>query len=277
MVIKILNDSFVNVMVSNEQYNLNTGSMPLPERQARQKLWNDAARQGLKGGTVAVFALDPQGVPFLGWHVGDTFNIEAFIGQFLRPATARLSVTPGPPAFAPRPLSRPDTLPPAGSLTLHLAARNDNPADFPAESWIVFEPAEIRRLLGSGQSWTVPPELAQRIFMQVYPQSNSSDRSHNNRVEAGQLTAKIVANEKGFLRARLDGQMRLLRSYYPLPNPGAVMVEATLSGYIDFAADRSAIYDMKLATSKASTAQGKLFEVAMTSVPRAQLKQLTGQ
>lgn len=263
-------------MVSNDQYHLATGTMPMPEREARQKLWTDATRLGLRGGTVAVFALDPNGIPVQGWHVADTFKIDFFIAQFLQPLAARFGAAPGPPAFAPRPLSRPESLPAAGSLTLHLVARNDNPADFPAESWIVFEPAEVPRLLGTGNAWQIPPELAQRIFLQVYPQSNSSDRAHNNRVEAGQLTAKIIANEKGFLRARLDGQMRLLRSYHPLPNPGAVTVEATVSGYLDFAANREAVYDMKLATGKA-TAQGKEFAVALSSVPRQQLKQLAAQ
>src|SRR5215212_7017458 len=120
-VIALLNRYFVPVYVSNEDY-ADKGPAPAEEKAQKQRIYREAARDGLSVGTVHVYILTPDGGhPVDSLHVADAAKADR-LAATLRQAVGRFRPAPGKPVVDPAAQSAP---PPAGpgALVLHLTAR----------------------------------------------------------------------------------------------------------------------------------------------------------
>jgi hypothetical protein len=258
-VIELLNSYFVPVTVSNEAYK--EGKLT-PQEHAWLDQWK------VPGG-VSVSIIQPDGTQSKYLHVAKASTLEILIPA-LKAAIEEQHISPGAPAFPPRPQSvAPEAEP--GALVMHLTARGDENLTYPAETWIVFSPADVSRMLPSedpkpGTTWTIDKEISARILVHIYPQAISSDHAQNNVFGNQQLTGRVLSVTNGVVRARLDGLVTMKRSYYPQPNPQSTLVVATLAGFVDFALHQNHVHAIKLATYKA-TSDGQEFDVVLTSTP----------
>jgi hypothetical protein len=78
--------------------------------------------------------------------------------------------------------------------------------------------------------------------------TTSADR---NRIQQQFLRATIVSLSDGMALARLDGELRMERSFYPGRN-NYNPIKATLIGFMDFKPGRGAIESLAVATEKAT-------------------------
>jgi hypothetical protein len=268
-IIALLNACFVPVYLSNEDY-VKDGSASAAEKAEFWRFYN-----GFAIGTVAVNLLTPEGKGIISLHVVDASKPDYLLTK-LQEVITSLGVVPGAPVMKPHPQSTPPAAE-EGSLFVHLTARGLTPADgststeFPAETWLVFKPAEVPKLLPPdppvvGASWSVDPEMSKRILIHFYPQTISSDRPENNIILQQSLTGRVISIQNGVVRARLDAQLLMNRSYYNPPRGDARLVKARLVGYVDFMPNRSHIHAIGLTTYKA-TYDGKDFEAGLLSLP----------
>src|SRR5262249_25024096 len=151
---------------------------------------------------------------------------------------------------------------------LHLVARYVDAAgapekvrqtwhQMPAENWLVLPRAEWARLLPNGpheldEPWTLPPELARQILLRFYPttQGGRPARVRRNQVEQVSLRGRIVARRET-VRARLEGMIRMRRSFYPIVSPDPpTLLTASVSGYLEFEPG-GRILSLKLTTDQA--------------------------
>lgn len=262
-IIDFLNAYFVPVYLSNEDY-AKDGSASAQEKAEFWRIYN-----GFAIGTVAVDLLTPDGKGIISIHVVDASKPDYLLNK-LQEVSSSLGVIPGAPAMKPQPQSVP---PPTeeGSLLAHLTARSSFMPEFPAETWLVFKPAEIPKLLppsppAVGATWRVDPEMSKRILIHFYPQMPSSDKPENNIILQQSLTGKVISIQNGVVRARLDAQLVMNRSYYNPPRGDARLVKAQLVGYVDFMPNRTHIHAIGLTTYKA-TYDGKDFEAGLMSLP----------
>src|SRR5262245_44439226 len=150
-VIDRLNSSFVPVYAVNEDYR-DGGSVAKDEREEYQRIYREALGKKLSAGTVHVYVLNPKGEVIGTRHVADAAKTKELVA-FLEGVVTKLGTKAGKPLVKPKAQSAP----PAhakGSLVLHLAARGlggGGSWDGTAENWIVYTPAEAKKLLPAGK------------------------------------------------------------------------------------------------------------------------------
>jgi hypothetical protein len=175
---------------------------------------------------------------------------------FLQGIVARVNVPPGPPAIKPHPQSRPPAAP-ADSMVIHLIARALTGGDwhnFPAENWLVLKREEWGQLLPAGAvapktTWTLPKPLSVRLAEWVYPVNEEKTGVNRSRVDQAdfKLTATMV--EGDLVRARIDGKIRLLHTFYPGGQAQDFAV-SELTGFMDFNIAERRIQRLRIVTTK---------------------------
>jgi hypothetical protein len=242
------------------------------------RIWVDFQRKKMETGTVRIYILDPDGAAIgtpevIGRpqpYAGDTLRV--FLGQIV----SQFHIEPGPALTQvhPQSLPRADPL----STVFHLVARGSNTGswrEFPAENWIVLDHTESNTLLPPGEaklntSWVAPPEVANKLLSWFYPQTEDTSRTNRSRIIREMLRMTVVTLEGGMARARIEGSLRMVHSFYPGRDSGEV-VEAKLLGFMDFSPAERRIQRLRLVTENA-TYKDEWFDAALRSVSRETLE-----
>lgn len=270
-VIELLNRYFVPVYVANQDYGKD-GFAPDKEKAEYQRIYHEALRLKPSTGSVEVYILSPDGHPIESLHVATASRDDRLIALLER-SVERLKTPAGRPVVEPVRQSRAPVTDDPGALVLHLIARYARRGgswnEFPSENWLVLKPAEWARLLPSGepmagQSWPVDADLATRLLVYFYPQTENNDVS-TNRMETQVMTATVVAGQAGMVRVRLDGRLRMKHTFYPGRDDTNV-VDAAFVGFVDFDQAQQKIRSLRLVTHKAIYGRED-FGVAVRSVP----------
>lgn len=305
-VISLLNSSFVPVYVDGVYLSHNQAASA-DEKAAYRRLFGEFSRFNreaeAKGGaktsigSVHAYILTADGRAFDSLHVAEAKASRVI--AMLRRAIEQLKPVAGEPAVEPAAQASAPKAPP-GSLVLHLTARylhvkpdkNDTPAEFvpvytsalgtdragnwsdlPSENWIVLEPAEWQKLvpaggLAVGQSWEIDREVATKIYLRFYPDTEANDLA-DNRIDHQSLRAKVVSVAEGLARVQLEGELKMKHPFYPHREDDN-FVDATVAGYLDYEIGPRRIRSLRLVTDEAtygSSRQTQHFGVALWSAP----------
>jgi RNA polymerase sigma factor (sigma-70 family) len=269
--IDLLNRFFVPVYISNDDY-AKTGAAPAEEKAAFRSVHQEAAKAGLFSGVNSVYILDADGRPIDsqgGCHAADAPTCI----NMLQWHVFHLGLRPGGTIVPPTPQSHPPQTGP-DDLVLHLTARylkDDGGAlvpfkarlgmantygwhAYPAENWIVLAPEERVKLLPTepapvGFSWMLDKTVTDRILTHCYPQTEDNDLSRN-RIDVGSIRATIVRVDGDWVRAQLDGSLRMKHSFYGKEDNR--FVDATLLGHLDYEPNGQCIRALRLYTPRAT-------------------------
>lgn len=269
--IELLNRYFVPVYSSNE-YAGDHGKGPREEILARQRIYHEFAAAGLPVGDVHVYILTPDGHPLGGLDAGSAQDPQKMIASLER-YIAQLKLQPGPPVVQPAAQSAPVPADGSGALVLHLVARGSGHGEwrqFPAENWIVLDSEESRGFLGPdapkpGDNWEISRKLSTRLLTKFYPQTEDTSSAERNRIDSQSLRATVVSCDSEMCRARLDGSLRMKRTFYPNKEDNN-FVNAVLLGYMEFEPGTRRIQKLRLATRKATYGEEE-FSAALRSLP----------
>lgn len=286
-VIRLLNDHFVAVYVSNEDYE-GKGPAPPEERAERNRIWREAAAARLSSGTVHAYVLSPDGRVVDSLHVAEAARVERTQEMLERAVERFPSRKESLPRTALKRLAVPET--PEGGLVLHLVARylrregdrlltlaehaglgetrNASWQAFPAENWIAFDRTAVTSLLPSrtlreGDSWMPDRATLARLLVYFYPSTECNDPGRN-RIDEQNVTATVLSVKDGVTRARLRGRIRMKHNFYPA-REDQNFTDAAIEGYLDFEPATSQIRKLRLVTDGAVYA-GLPFGVAVQSV-----------
>jgi hypothetical protein len=284
-VIALLNQHFVPVYISNEDYRKD-GPAPAEERAERDRIYRAALKARLSTGTVHVYIVTPDGQPIDSQHVATASQVEE-LTALLERTIQKLKVPPGQPLVAP---SRQSMAPKAedGARVLHLTARylhregnefvphkptlgqtrSRGWGAYAAEDWIMLQRDEWERLLPQGtvkvgDHWDLDRDVAAKVLTHVYPSTENNDVA-KNRLDEQRLTASVLSVAPGLVRARLDGKLKMKHPFYHKDDDN--FVEASLVGILDMEPATKTLHAFQLATTKAT--YGRMaFGVVVQSVP----------
>jgi hypothetical protein len=275
-VIATLNRYFVPVASSNYVAG-SEGNGPLPERRERQRIYLDFIGKKLGVGEVHVYILRPDLSSLRGLDIGGALT-PGKLGTFLEGVQQELQTPPGAPAFPPHVWSSAPDAPP-DSLVFHLVARGEGAnswGHFPSENWIVLSHSEWKALLPPSPevalhtSWQIPPEVSGKLLTWFYPQVEDISQVSRSRIDSSDLRMTVTEVHDGVARARIEGSLKLLHSFYPF-KPHDDFVNAQLTGFMDFVPGEGRIQRLRMVTEK-STYVGLPFDAALRSVSRETLE-----
>ncbi len=282
-VIDLLNALFVPLYTSNDELPGDSADRVKREAAEREKQIRAFDAAGLGTGSVTVYILTADARPFTRLGVVKAAENDHNLRQLLENVAADLKVVRGAPIIRPSPQAKP---PRAGAedLVLHLTARKLQPKyswnEFPSESWIVLSPADWRSLIPAedaiGASHDIEKAVAARILTHIYPQTEvctadetkllSVEGPYRHAIDEQVLKSTIVSREKGIVRARLEGRVKLHHDFYPSRPDSRAAVVAALVGYLDYDSGARKIAKLRLVTREA--AYGKTpIGVAVRSLP----------
>ncbi len=268
-IIELLNAHFIPVYAVNEDYRDN--SKPADERAVYDRIYRETLEKKLSAGTVHVYLVGADGRVFDSMHVAEAAKTEKLLATLER-AIRNLKIPAGKVLVAPQPQSKPPKIS-ADALLLHLTARGIKGGGYwggpPSENWIVLANEEWSKLLPTnkpivGNTWTVDSAVTENLYRHFYPQ-NENNKITTNRIDEKNLRATTVSVEKGIVRAKLEGNLRMKHSFYPGRSDQNV-VEATMIGYLDFDFESKTIRALRLVTDRATYGGGE-FGVAVRSIP----------
>jgi hypothetical protein len=265
-VIDLLNACFVPVYAVNEDYRAK-GVVPEDEQAEYLRNYREALAKKFSAGTVHVYVLNPQGEVIGTRHVAEASKTENLLA-FLEGVVAKLGTRRGKPLVEPKAQSAPPRHP-KGSLVLHLAARGlggGGSWDGTAENWVVYTPAEAKKLLpggavSNGTAWNLDSRLAARLLVHVYPVTENNDPA-KNAIRRQALRGKVIGVKDGVAVARLDGQLVMRHDFYHKPDGN--VVKTRLLGYLVFEPATGRVRSLRLITDGATYGGGK-FAVAVRS------------
>jgi hypothetical protein len=266
-VISLLNHYFIPVYVSNEDY-FGKGAMASAEERAeRQRLVAEFGNKGLGTGDVHVYILSPDGHAAAGLDIGSAMDTNR-LTQLLEGVVKKFGTRSGEPVIPPAVQS---SMPPADSASavFYVVTRRfekNSPEDFPGENWIVLGRGEWQKLLppqaaNPGATWILDKEVTTKLLTTVYPPTEDTSSADRNHIERQELRLTMLPAQPGVSRARIDGSLKMKRSYYP-NKPDDRFVDATLLGFAEFDRAGSRIQALQLVTKDASYA-GDSFGAAM--------------
>jgi hypothetical protein len=265
----------VPVTSQNELAEQESGAAPAEEKRERKRIYLDFYAKQLGIGDVRVYVIGPDKTSIASLSI-DKAQDPAQMIPFLEGIVAKLHTQPGPPAIKPHPTSRPPAAP-ANSLVIHLVSRalaGGSWHEFPSENWIVLTPAEWGQLLPAGKvaanaTWTAPQAVAIKLAEWVYPQNEEKTGVNRSRVDEADFKLTAVTVAGNLARARIDGKIRLMHSFYP---GGAAkdFAVSDLTGFMDFDVAERRIQRLRIVTNKGDYA-GTPFETALVSMSRETL------
>ncbi len=245
------------------------------------RIRDDFGKRQMPLSSVGVYLLAPDKTPIASLHVA-VAEQEGVLLKLLQKTVAELHTAPGAPVVKPHPLSRPPQFA-SDSMAFHLVARGSNQGswrEFPAEVWIVLDHAEWSALLPTGptalrKSWDVPPTLAAKFLTWFYPQTEDPSSASRSIIQQASFHMTVVTLENGMARAQIDSTLRMEHSFYPGKHSGdganPDVVNASLTGFMDFDPAERTIQRLRLVTDKA-TYNSEAFDAALTSVSRETLE-----
>jgi hypothetical protein len=255
-VISLLNRYFVPVYSSNEETGP-TGKASSGEKAERNRIYQEQFRTTGSVGEVFVYILSPDGHPIDGLDIGRATQPPIVI-QRLERTVQTLKLAPGEPVVNPvRGAAPPVCL--ADSVVLHLVARgfrNGNWREFPGENWIVLTHSEWTRLfpavaVRAGTSWNLDKDLTTKLLTGFYPPTEDTTSAERNRFDQESLTATLLSTQKGIARVRIEGNLRMKRTFYP-NKADDNFVNAALLGFMAFETDSRRMDTFKLVTKQAT-------------------------
>ena len=262
-VIEKLNAAFVPVYAVNEDYR-SALATPEPERRLFDRIYREALAKKFSAGSVHAYVLSPDGEVIGTRHVAEAAK-KGEMERFLAEMQSKTGTASGATLVTPKPQSKAPECD-AGSLKLHLVSRpvsGGGSWDGTAENWIVYDPADARKLLpkdmSSGTSWSIERPLAERLLTHVYPVTENNDPKKND-IETAALDGKVVSVAEGKATASLSGRLRMAHDFYHKKD--GKRVEAQLEGYVEWVVATGKITALRLATTKAEYGGGK-FAVAV--------------
>jgi hypothetical protein len=101
---------------------------------------------------------------------------------------------------------------------------------------------------------------------QAHLSDHREQRRRENQLLEKSLTARVVSVERGIVRARLDGRLRMRHDFYFKPDGN--IVDATLLGDLEIDGDTRVIRRFRLVTPRATYGGGR-FGVVIRSEPAA--------
>jgi hypothetical protein len=245
------------------------GSAPADEKKELKRIFGEGYAAKMSVGSVHVYLLRPDGRLFDSLHVAEAAKPDVLYNH-LEAGARTTGVAPGEPLIPPANVAQ-RCKPQDGALVLHVVARREGRGswgEFPGENWIVFSEAEARKLGGAGarigESREIEPEVAYKIFRHVHPQTEDCSDADRNKVEKQSLRATVAAIDGGTTRLRLDGSLRMKRTFYPNHDDDK-RVDAALVGYADVRDGR--VVSFRLVTDSAKYAKEN-FSVAVREVGR---------
>jgi hypothetical protein len=255
-VISLLNRYFVPVYSSNQETCATGGASP-KEKAERHRIYDEQLRTG-RVGDVFVYILSPDGHPIDGVDIGTASNRCDLLIRSLEQAAQRLKTIPGPSVVKPAAESPPAVDSP-DSLVLHLVARGFRRGswrEFPGENWIILTRAESTRMLPdvtveTGVSWSLNRELTTKLLTNFYPQTEDASSADRNRIDEESLRATVLSVRNGVARARIDGSLKMKRTFYP-HHPDNNFVNAKILGFVDFEIAAGKVDTLKLVTTRAT-------------------------
>jgi hypothetical protein len=250
----MLNQYFVPVYTSNEVTGPQ-GSGPAEERAARNQIIQEFVKAQRGTGDVHVYILSPDAKPLASLDIGTAMDTGRLLAA-LQQVVQKLGTKQGEPVAPPQSQSRPASKPP-GALVLHLTARGFNTGswrEFPAENWVVLSSPEWQKMLPpgnatTGEKWQIHPVLSRKLLTNFYPQTEDTSSVDRNRIDNQSLTATVLETKNGTVLVRLDGLLRMHRSFYP-GRSDYKPVEARLVGFMDINLAGRRIESMALVTEK---------------------------
>jgi len=264
-VIDRLNSSFIPVYAVNEDYREH-GAAPQAEKDECLAIYREALGKGFSAGSVHVYVVDPQGHVIGTRHVADAAKSDELI-RFMDDITTQLGTKAGERIITPKPQSAaPDCT--EHPLVLHLVTRQIRGGgswDGTAEDWVVFEPRDVKRLLGKlqnvGDSCEPPAPLAERLLTHVYPVTENNDTSKNEILEQ-EFRLTLLSKNTSSARARIDGRLVMRHDFYFKPDGNTV--KTNVIGYLDWEPSTGQVQSFRLVTDGASYGGGE-FAVAVRS------------
>ncbi len=261
-VIDLVSRYFVPALYSRDHYQADGPSRA--EQDEVLRIDRDRSSRGLKGGTVCVYILAPDGAVLATQPVQFAYRPENLLpllkdvvdGRRLRPrdpGAVKASAAPPPPPARPRT---------EDGLLLHFWTRTDDRAsnrgvsqdrvELTAAEWrTVIPPAESR----PGASWEVPDKVAHKLFQYCYPPGPHWN-ARDCKVLGGRLSATVLSAPDDETRVRLTGKLELAFPHTPGPNDRtgagpAGRVTARLTGVVRYSPSRRAITSWEMASEEA--------------------------
>jgi hypothetical protein len=294
-VINLLNNYFVPVHLSNQDYN-ERGSAPKEEKAEKQRIYHDALAAGLKAGSVCAYLIAPDGKPVAAAPLNESVAADPErLAELMERVIRDLKVAKGEPLVKPQPPSAPPA--DADALVLHIVARylerraNDyvphdvkdllgtkkahNWGNLPSEGWVVLSKSQWTKLLPGGEvrantAWEPDKEVMASVLKHFYPPTENTDLA-KNRIDEQPLQARIESIEKGVARARLEGRLKMKHPFYHKDDGN--FVDAGLVGYLEFDVGKQGIRSLRLVTDAArygaEAKSGQPFGAAVRAVPLA--------
>jgi hypothetical protein len=268
-VIARLNKYFVPVYAVNEDY-AKDGPQPAEEKAEYDRIYRAALDAKRPAGSVHVYLLTADGKYYDSMHVAKAME-KGQLAELLDKMVKELKVEGGKPMVEPTPQSVAPKAE-AGGIVLHLTARplkGPGSWDGVSENWIVLSADEVNKLLPKGKveagaKWDLDKEVAAKLLLSFYPVTENNDLK-KNRIDRHELKATAVSVEKGVVRARIEGSLKMKHAFYP-GKADDNFVDATLIGYLDFDAVEGRIRALRIVTDPA-TYGGGTFGVALKSMP----------
>jgi hypothetical protein len=253
-VIELVSRYFVPAWLSRDNYQL--GARSDAERAEIHRIDVDKQKRGLKGGTVCIYLLAPDGTVLATLPVHqahDPKNLIPFLKQFIekeqleprRPEAVRASA-------ASRKAVRPRT---AKGLVLHVRTKNEGPranygvsedwVELTAKEWKTFLPApEVR----AGDSRQVPEEVVDKLFQSFYP-PGPNWKVADSTILSRALTTTVLSATEEEVRLGLRGSVELSHPFGGPDSPGRV--KATLVGVLHYDPMRKAITSFVMVSEEA--------------------------
>jgi hypothetical protein len=282
-VIQLLNQYFVPVYLSNEDYS-ERGAASAEEKAELQRIRREGLAKGLSVGTVHAYVLTPDGHPADSLHVVDAAKADRMVGMLQR-TVEKLALKPGPPLVSPAPPAVPAAEP--GTLRLHVTSRylerrgnayvlvenaGGNWSALPGEDWLRLSGEQQAKLLPGrsvtvGQTWTLDPDVSATLLHRFYPPTENNDLG-KNRMEEQSLTGTVTVVSGGVAKARITGSLRMKHPFYHKEDGNDV--RATLAGTLEWEPASGRIRTLRLVTDEATYGAGgnrQPFGVALRSLP----------
>jgi hypothetical protein len=226
-VIELVSRYFVPVWVSRDNYQL--GTRPAAEWLELRRLDRDTKQRGLKGGTVCVYIMAPDGAVLATMPVHqavDPKNLVPLIEQVIE----KQKLTPRNPeavqaSAVPRKPVSPET---KGGVVLHVRTKNEGPrARYGvSEDWVQLTPQEWKAFLPekkakAGDSRQVPDKVADKLFQYFYP-PGPNWKIKDSTVLNRSLTVTVVSATDKEVRVKLRGSATLSHPFGDQDTPGKV-------------------------------------------------------
>lgn len=276
-IIALLNRYYVPVTSSNE-YADEGGNGPADEKAERRRIYLDFYGRKLGTGDVHIYVVGPDGVG-IGGLDSYSASLTDRVSEFLAKVAEQQHTEPGPPLVKPHPTSLPP-VPERDSLVFHLVSRSlagGSWHEFPSENWIVLSRSEWAQLLPTGAvapqtKWEIPAPVARKLAEWIYPQNEEKTQQNRSRVDEASFRMTVVARQGSVARARIDGRVLLMHSFYP-NGKAQDLAGSELIGYMDFDAVEGRIQRVRLATEKAIYVDTP-FRTSLVSMSRETLEAL---